>query len=360
MQWLIAIFIIPYLIVLLKIYGSMKRASSFKSFPTPFFKISVIIPCRNEGKNLPYILGDLSFQDYPPDFFEVIVVDDNSTDGTLSSVLSEKRIRNLIVVKNTGAGKKDALRCGIDVATSGLIITTDADCRMGKKWISTIACFYNRGRQDLIIGPVKLSSRAGFLGRFQELEFMALQGVTYGTATAGQATMCNGANLAFPRSTYYDNAGNLHPEIQSGDDIFLLHSIKKGKRAVIEWLGSDEAVVETAQASLLKDLLRQRRRWLAKSRVYTDIHTVILGLVVFIPVALILFTLAASFFNSRFIPVAFFLYLLKSVPDYLILKETTDKYRSPELMKWFIPAELVYPFYVAIVAIMSVRKGRNT
>ncbi|HKK43541.1 MAG TPA: glycosyltransferase, partial [Bacteroidales bacterium] len=299
----------------------------------------------------------LAVQDYPARYFEVIVIDDNSTDNTYNTALSETRIKNYRVIKNRGTGKKDALRSGIDLVSSDLIITTDADCRTGMKWISTIADCFTQGMPDLIIGPVSISSGKGFFSRFQELEFLALQGVTAGTAISGRATMCNGANMAFTRNVYYSNAGNLHPEIPSGDDIFLLHSLKKKKGSAIVWLESSDAMVTTAPSLSLREFIKQRGRWLAKSRVFNDSQTIMLGVVTFLPLIAILFALAASFFSSAFIPVSVVLYLAKSLPDYLILRNTTTRYGFPGLMKWFIPVQLLYPFYVSVVTASAIRKG---
>ncbi len=65
----------------------------------------------------------------------------------------------------------------------------------------------------MIICPVAIEAGKGFAGKFQELEFLSLQGITAGTATAGMSTMCNGANMAFTRKAYELHAANLHPEM---------------------------------------------------------------------------------------------------------------------------------------------------
>ena len=359
MQWLPAIFIIPYIILLLRIYRSLKRAKTFASFPAHHLSVSVIIPCRNEERSLPELLTDISCQDYPSALFEVIVVDDNSTDNTFQTALEIKQIKNIKVIHNSGSGKKEAVRCGIDAASSDLIITTDADCRAGEKWISTIVTFYQQHQADLIIGPVRIISGKGFSSKFQQLEFMGLQGITAGTALEGNPTMCNGANLAFTKRIYYKNEDNLHPEIPSGDDIFLLHSIKQQAGSKILWLESPEATINTAPVTSTVAFLKQRSRWLAKSSAYKDSTTILLGVATLVPSLLILFALTASFFNSIFIPLLAVLFLVKSIPDFLVLKNTTSRYGNEKLMNWFVPAQLIYPFYVTGVAAIALLKGRH-
>ncbi len=358
MQWLPAIFIIPYIIVLLKIYRSLKRIKPYTpSFPA-VIPVTVIIPCRNEEKSLPALLDDISDQDYPDDLLEVIVIDDNSSDNTFRLAGEYTGIKGLRVIRNNGSGKKEALRCGIGRASAELIITTDADCRAGRKWISTLASFYQQHQPDFIIGPVRISGGKGFPGRFQELEFMGLQGVTAGTAFEGNATMCNGANIAFTREAYYKNAHKLHPEIPSGDDIFLLHSIKQQPGSKICWLESQEALITTGAALSVMSLAKQRSRWLAKSSAYKDIATILLGVTTILPALLVISLLAATFSDIAFLPVISAVFLAKSVPDYLILKNITAKYGEPRLMNWFLPVQLVYPFYVAGVTAISLVTGK--
>ena len=120
----------------------------------------------------------------------MIIVDDNSTDKTSEIAEGYAGISNLITVNNKGKGKKQALRTGISAAQGNLIITTDADCTMGKNWIRTIASFYEKYKPDLIICPVKIKSSTGFLGKFSELEFMSLQGITAGTAALQEKRLC--------------------------------------------------------------------------------------------------------------------------------------------------------------------------
>ena len=116
---------------------------------------------------------------------------------------------------------------------------------MGKSWIRTIAAYFEENNPDMIICPVQLDGKQGFFARFQELEYLSLQGITAGTAAGGNGIMCNGGNLAFTREAYLNHADHLHMELATGDDVFLLHSLKKDPGSKIIWLESQEAVVTT-------------------------------------------------------------------------------------------------------------------
>src|SRR5687768_7184430 len=104
----------------------------------PHTRISVIIPVRNEEKNILKILDCINKQTYPADHFEIIVVNDHSFDRT-AEVISQSEIPNLrfLSLPEPMAGKKQAIAEGIKRSRGALIVTTDADCEMGEEWISS-------------------------------------------------------------------------------------------------------------------------------------------------------------------------------------------------------------------------------
>jgi biofilm PGA synthesis N-glycosyltransferase PgaC len=349
MRWLLLIPLVPYLFILLKIYRNLSKINKFSYGINPGVKVSVIIPCKNESSRIGNILQDLAGQNYPENEFEVIVVDDNSTDNTTGIATAFKGISHFQILRNKHEGKKMAIRTGTEAATGELIITTDADCRAGKKWVSSVASFYNMYKPDLIICPVSLESGHSFPGKFQELEFLALQGITAGSAAGNKSTMCNGANLAFRRSTYHNHSANLQYDINSGDDIFLLQSIKKEEGSDIRWLESEDSMVTTSKADTLSGFLAQRKRWISKISAYSDRFTVLLGIVTFVTIISEIALLISSLFNIGYLFPYIIFFVLKSVPDFLILKNTATRYHKKELMKWFLPSRLIYPFYVLLV-----------
>jgi len=356
MQWLILLLVFPYFFLILRLYLSLRKIRKYKPSAIPKVRLSVIIPCRNESVNLKKILADISVQNYPPDLLEVIVVDDNSADSTFKTASQFAGISNLQVVRNNGTGKKAAIATGVQTSSGELIITTDADCRTDKSWVGTIASFYEKYNSDMIICPVILGRGKGFFGKFQELEFLSLQGITTASAAAGRGTMCNGANLAFKREAYLKHAGNLHDEIPSGDDIFFLHSLKNERGARIFWLESPEATVTTSQAGTPSSFIKQRRRWISKGKAYNDRFTILLAVVTFVTILAQVLSMLAGIVKPVFLMPFAAIFILKSVPDLLILGNTTGRYGRTGLLKWFLPAQLVYPFYVMSVT-LSVAGG---
>ena len=353
MYWLAVILILPYFVLLITIYRSLLKIKVFEVTKNPQTFVSVIIACRNEQEILPDLLKCIAAQNYPENLFEVIIVNDNSEDKTKEIATEFNKISNILVINNKGKGKKQALRTGIDTSRGNLIITTDADCTMGKNWIRTIVAYYEMNHDDMIICPVQIESAHLFFGKLQDLEYMSLQGITTGSVLSEKPTMCNGANLAYTRAAYLNHKDNLHDEINSGDDIFLLHSIKTQNTSKISWLESPDALVTTSSSSTLGAFLKQRGRWISKGKAYKDTYTIILGIVTFVAVILQIACFIASIISPAVVWLFLVVIVLKSIPDYLILMNTTERYGRKKLMRWFLPAQIIYPFYVLSVVIYS-------
>jgi len=353
MLWLLIIPVLLYFLIIIFLTKKLSGIIPFlaeNSFKT---RVAVVIACRNEESNIPLLLEDILSQDHPPELTEVIIVDDWSWDKTPVVASSFGQIKNLKVIKNAGHGKKSAVRTGIEAASFDLIITTDADCRFDKKWISTIVSFHEEEKAHLIIGPVNISGDSGFFHRFQELEFMSLQAITAGTAAAGNPVLCNGANMAFSKEIWMKHNSELKEEILSGDDIFFLHSLKRETDAKICWLESMDATVTTSPSETLASFLKQRARWISKSSSYDDQYIKIIAIVTFVTNIELLILLASAFINPLLFKYFMGGFILKSVADLIILSEITRHRKRNDLLFWFLPSQLVYPFYVLAVSVYS-------
>jgi len=354
MQWLSLIILLPYIYLITKIYISLTKVKLFLPKTDPEIFVSVIVACRNEEKTLPTLLSDIAGQTYNPDLFELIIVNDNSSDSSFEVASGFSRIKNLKVMNSAGKGKKKAIRTGVEASAGLHIITTDADCRIRKDWLKTITSFQDEYIPEMIICPVKMEGRKGFFHRFQELEFLSLQGITAGTAIAENPVMCNGASLAFQKGTYLKHAGNLHDELASGDDVFLLHNIKSDPGKRIMWLESAEATAVTRTSDNLWSFLRQRARWISKAGAFSDRFTKVLAIVTFVTISTQLSLLLGGLFYPGLLWVFTVFFLLKSVPDFLVLSNTAARYDKKNLLRWFLPSQLVYPFYVLAIVPCSV------
>jgi cellulose synthase/poly-beta-1,6-N-acetylglucosamine synthase-like glycosyltransferase len=146
---------------------------------------------------------------------------------------------------------------------------------------------------------------------------------------------------------------NLRFDIATGDDVFLLHSMKKHK-SKISWLESQETIIVTDPCPDVKSFFKQRKRWASKSSAYKDHFSIILGIVTFVTILTQASLFIGAFFDLMLMKAFLIVLLLKSVPDFMLLLNTTKRYGRKELMNWFLPSQLIYPFYVLIIAGFSV------
>lgn len=247
-------------------------------------KISVIIPARNEEGNISRLLQGLQNQTYPKEFFEVIVVDDHSTDGTAVAIQQFPEVR-LIQLKedNINSYKKKALEIGIGAASGDVIVTTDADCLPPDNWLQVIAAYKEEKQSIFIAAPVVIDCNSSLLQLFQAMDFMVLQGITGAVVYKKKLSMCNGANLAYERNAFFEvNGFTGIDNIASGDDMLLMHKIWKQYPDKVHYLKSKQAIVHTQPMKTWKDFFNQRIRWASKAARYDDKRIIAILLLVYL------------------------------------------------------------------------------
>lgn len=352
--FLIIFFVCYVLILSLLIVGwnrAVRNDLSLKSEKSVLL-VSVVIPVRNEGHNIKYLLSDLEKQDHAN--FEVVVVDDHSEDNT-ASLVQDVIIRNprFRIIHNVGEGKKAALTLGIQEAKGAIIITTDADCRVSAEWISTLARFFNSEELKMVIGCVKMEANS-FFSSAQSLEFASLIGSGMSMASWNYPVMCNGANLAFRKSVFEEVGGyegNLH--IPSGDDEFLMRKILAAYPNGIKPVLHSHSVVTTLPNKTLKEFFQQRIRWAGKWAANNSRLSRMLASFVFcFHLTTILLPMVVTF---GWIDIQTFLIIMlsKAGLELLFLKRVT-KFLS---LRWdwaaFVLLQLIYPPYVVFIAVLS-------
>ena len=323
--------------------------------------VSVIIPLKNEEANITFIFKDLISQDYNPEITEIIFIDDNSDDASLS-ILSALKLehaeKNIIILQTEkdSYGKKNAIEKAVQQSSGKLILTTDADCRTGKSWISSIVENYKFRKSEMISGPVCFHPVKGFFGMFQAVEFLSLVGSGAGSVKAGIPIMCNGANLAYEREAFEKvNGYSGNKNFESGDDIFLLQKIKKnfGNRAV-QFLKDPDAIVRTNPAKNLKEFLNQRKRWVSKSSGYTDFWMIFTSLGVYLFNLITLISFILSIFLTGWIEFALILFGIKFIVDLPILIGIS-KFSMQSKYLWFYTIfQVLYIPYVVIIGILGI------
>lgn len=233
--------------------------------------VSVVVCARNEYTNLSQLLPLLTTQEYPD--YEVVVVDDRSTDETedylRNSEQAGSRIRYVRVkeIPDHVNSKKYALTLGIKAARNEIILVTDADCRpAGTQWIKYMAgCIDNS--TDIVLGYSPYQKVPGALNRFIQYETLLTAFQYLGWAMAGKPYMGVGRNLSYRKSMFINNKGfNQHIGITGGDDDLFVnrHASPTNTRVVL----NPEAFMESLPKRTWKAYFNQKLRHLSVGRYY--------------------------------------------------------------------------------------------
>lgn len=306
--------------------------------------ISVVVPFRDEARTLPTLLEHISMQTHKS--YELILINDHSTDTFLPIIQPyQAKMPSLKLIDAHGYGKKNALKESIAQAKGRLIVCTDADCCPSPRWLQSIAQFQNKKNLDLIIGPVKMVDKNSLFSHLQALEFASLIGSGAGASSISMPIMCNGANIAFTPEVWRKSIALLHEDEASGDDMFLLMSVKK-QRGKISFLKSKDAMVETGACHTLRGFINQRKRWVSKSKSYTDKQVISVGLLVFLVSMLEVVYLVAAIFHPPLWVAAGMLWAIKTVADATLILSTASFLGTKQQLKYIPVLSFIYPFYV--------------
>ena len=254
-----------------------------------------------------------------------IVTITDVTDGSVSHITPRKGIND------DNLGKKHALSKLIHAATTEYVWLHDDDVVLPEA-VNVQGDDVQSTKADLIILPLRMESLSkcpSILERLQIAEYAAIQELTMRTAKRGRAVMCSGANLIVRREAWLACEQDLHPEIQSGDDMFLLEAMKKrGMRVAVIDEPDYTAVVRPAPT--WRAFFRQRMRWAGKAPHYTDPDILRCGALV-----------AAANLLQLICPL---IILVKFPIEYGLIQK-----REPRTV-WYVALilEVLYPFYILI------------
>ncbi|MFN4762384.1 glycosyltransferase [Gillisia sp. Q332] len=372
-----------YLTLMLALLIGWRKIPEFKLKHAPSeISFSIIIPYRNEAENLPVLLNSILKLKYPLSLFEILLVNDSSEDGSekicshFKTRYPELQISLLENQRLSGSPKKDAILTGIKMAIYPYILTTDADCELPPFWLQAFNEKILETGAKLIAGPVstfkaRLNATGKYLNKqeikkekrrlkyfhaFQEMDFLSLQIAGAGGFGLEKAFMCNGANLCYNKSAFFELDGfSGNGEISSGDDVFLLQKFTE-KKLKIAFLKCEEAIVLTKPQKDLSALISQRIRWAAKTPAYKSLFAKSIGFsVLLMNFSLILGSLLTFFDFIPYQPVllAFF---FKFNMDFALLFYSAEFFNRKDILRNYFWSSLVYPVFSTSVAFMSLFK----
>ena len=352
-----SVLITVYAFVLLKFY----RTQKINAPDLPLTTITVVVALRNEEHNIRQCILSLANQNYPSQFFEVILVNDHSTDNSLEEIhkiIKEVNVPFSIYSLNDTEGKKSAICKGVKYAKNKLIALTDADCVVNENWLKSISDTYALTHANMILGTVVFENNTTVFQKIQSLELLSYQGVTISSTLLKNPILANGANIAYERDKFLEFEKEFsESKTASGDDVFLLHLFKK--KYAVAYNSFHSGIVKTQATKTLKEFIEQRKRWISKSTKYTDSFAIINSGIVFISNLLLTTGMIISLFNPDLIRIVCILFLVKTSVDFFFLYLVTKITNHLKLLWLVAPLQVFYIFYIPIVSLLAFNSTFN-
>lgn len=341
------------LIILLFIVGLIRLPKTEIDTNLDKQKFSIIIPFRNEEESLGTLLKSIQDLSYQPDAFEVLFIDDESTDNSVKIIKKwQENLTNIRLYPNkrhSNSPKKDAIQVGLKNCKFDYIITTDADCVLPKNWLYAYNTSIQKKQSLFLAGPIALKNSKNLIDLYQKYDSLSLIGVTMGSFGINKPMMCNAANMGFDKKSYLKIL-NSHNHIASGDDIFTLENFIKNTPEKIHYLNSTDALVYTKTENSWHKIIQQHVRWAAKSTHYKSLFTKFVGLIVLITQLSIIIGL----FIQPLITV--FIWIVKLGFDFILIWIAAEKTEQKTTYIYYILMAIIYPFlntYIGIKALFG-------
>ena len=320
--------------------------------------ISVIIAVRNEENNIQQCIESILKNNFPIENYEIIVVDDHSTDQTfrLISELHNEKVRVFRLSENS-RGKKAAITFGISMASFPHILCTDADCTVSQDWLVTHSMQLEQNDALINSSIVLPETNDSILTHFQFLDFVATMAITANGIFRKSYFLANGANLSFKKATFYDVSGyegNKH--LASGDDIFLINKIAVSAPEKIGFIKSSESIVITKAEPTWLSFVHQRKRWATKAMKMDHSKIAVIQGFVFLYAGIIgLYLLVGLFYSGVLFTGGLVALFIKMITDYLFLKSLCRYFGQPKVMRSFLPCFFLYFIHIILSGFYALR-----
>ena len=339
---IVAIQLLYYLVI----FGKFAFAKAQKSSPKRI-SISVIVCAKNEEENVIKYIPLLAEQDYPD--FEIILIDDDSSDETLTVFEDfEKQYSNirLVKVKNNEAfwgNKKYALTLGIKSAKKDYLLFTDADCYpTSKNWITAMSSQFTM-QKTIVLGYGGYEKIAGsFLNKIIRFETLLTAVQYFSWAKMGHPYMGIGRNLAYKKEVFFDVNGFIsHIQVRSGDDDLFINEAANGRNTTISF--APESFTYSSPKKTFKDWFIQKRRHVATAKHYKTVDKLQLGLFYSSQLLFVLLSIVLLAFQFQWI-IVLCLIAFRYLVAWLVVGFSAGKLKENDLKFWFPVVELVLIF----------------
>jgi peptidoglycan-N-acetylglucosamine deacetylase len=220
--------------------------------------VAVIVPAYNEAKVIVQTITSLLASDHPP-HFEIVVVDDGSTDATYSRVKEafgdEARV---CLFSKANGGKAAALNFGVAHTDAEIVIALDADTIFARDTMSKLVRHFADPQTGAVAGNAKVGNRINLLTRWQALEYITSQNLDRRAFNLlNCVTVVPGAVGAWRRELVLKAGGFTHETLAEDADLTMVIR-KMGYSIAYE----DEAMALTEAPDTVRGFVKQRYRWM--------------------------------------------------------------------------------------------------
>ena len=348
-----------YCATLLFFFAGLFKKGGRQSALKPF--VSIVIPAKNEAKNIINILNNLSQQTYPEDLFEVIVVDDKSQDYTATIVndfmgnISNLQLLSTAGVESSLRYKKHPLNLGIRKSQGEILLLTDADCTVSSNWIAAMVSSFTEN-VGMVIGYSEASPVRTITQKLEALDFLMLLSAARGSAALGDPYACTGQNLAYRRQAF-DAVGGFSAFASQvgGDDTLLMQQIKRQTSWEIVFSPDPDSFVKSTPQETAWGFITQRIRWASDTLQVWKTDPLFFGIIVVTFLAnLLSLTFPFMLFNNPLlIPIVCYGLCAKFVVEGAVMLKGTSFFNRQELRSVYLLWSLLQIPYITFMGLLS-------
>lgn len=327
-----------------------------------FVKFSIVIPHRNEWDGVEKLLKSLDQQIYPKDHFEVILVNDHSTEKKDKQRNEHPRLTQLhLSAAAHKSNKKEAIERGIAIAQHDHIVVTDADCLWQAHQLSTLNRHISEKEDYFILAPIGiLASGNRWLTGLEQIDTAGMMWVTQAGIFSGRYHLANGAFMAYNKSLftsidpYADNR-----DIASGDDMFFVDKLSRCDHVNMTYLQNSENIVWTSANHSWRQFYYQRKRW-ARKNGFMKQDLLRLAMIIPFLCAASLFALAFySAFCSKILSLFLTLCLVKMAIDLYFYVSFRQFFQLQLCVHRVLLYSLMHSLYVYIFGLFSLYSTKS-
>ncbi|MCX7908487.1 MAG: glycosyltransferase [Ignavibacteria bacterium] len=337
-----------FIIGFIKEYKNIKTKKTSQEHPY----VSIIIPARNEECNIKDNLESLTKINYPNDKFEILVVNDRSTDRTsfvVNEIMKLNKNIKLVNIENDAQkehipGKAGAVHIGVNNSKGDLIFVTDADCQVQPNWLMKLTRLYNNNQTGFVSSYTNVIGTRLF-DKIQAIEWIYMHTMGMGGVGMNIPLGCYGNNITFRKKFYLNFGGYKNISFSVTEDLALQMAFHKNKYE-IHYLIDPETIVDTKPCKNLKEYFAQHHRW-ARGGLNLGWKAVVFVLSSFtFWVGMFYFTILGYLY-----PVILLLFI-RMIGDFALLLSPLSILNKKYLLKYipiavpfFLLVELVIPFF---------------